>query len=390
MSQGLKMSRALAVAGIGLLLAFQNCSQAPSESDESSYESRTAFAYDAKLDTIAYMSCSGMGENPPNKRGYFTIRAGAYDRAKGGIGLTQEFIDETKFYKTTERARILGMSDKNSNTRLSLSLRSAANYQAPWVEGQRNVGEELDPMLPALDSQAVAGPLAGLKTTGQMINYFPGTHSQRLMEGSLRYYNFENTATQTRAALNNAEALLVLGYSSSSDESDVGLRSPAADPVTGYKPPTNSAYGTGYKLSFTLPAGYTSGETRVLLPGASTGVTEIDLRSGQQQTSNWVCSNTAQFMVIRPEDLTRVTCARGPDRYDDATQMAALAAIRRVLRVEDWYVDMTRRCIVPKGTGDFCYGPLNGRTIQYGVANCVNSPANLTMCPHFVSVCLRQ
>lgn len=392
MSQGLKMRRALAVAGIGLLLAFQNCSQAPEgEDDSSSYESRIAFAYEAKLDTIAYMSCSGMGEAlPPNRRGYFTIRAGAYNRQTGGLGLTQQYIDETKFYNTTERARILGISDKNSNTRLSLSIRSSTNYQAPWVEGQRNVGEELDSMLPPLDSQAVAGPLGGMKTAGALMNYFPGSHTQRLMEGSLRYYNFENTANLTRNSLNNGESMLVLGYSSSSDESDIGLRSPAADPLTGFKPPSNSAYGTGHRLSFSLPAGYSSGEPRVLMPGISTGITEVDLVTGQQKASNWACSTSTQFMVVRPEDLNRITCARGPDRYADANEMAALAAIRRVLRVEDWYVDMTRRCIVPKGTGDYCYGPLNGRTIQYGVANCINSPQNLTMCPHFVSVCIRQ
>ncbi|NJL24730.1 MAG: hypothetical protein HC902_05885 [Calothrix sp. SM1_5_4] len=81
-------------------------------------------------------------------------------------------------------------------------------------------------------------------------------------------------------------------------------------------------------------------------------------------------------------------CNATVDRYSNTTQQQALSVIRRVLRVEDWFVDMDNRCIMPKRTGDYCYGDLNGRTIQYGVASCLNSTT--TVCPHFVSVCIRR
>ena len=63
-------------------------------------------------------------------------------------------------------------------------------------------------------------------------------------------------------------------------------------------------------------------------------------------------------MVIRPEDLAagRVICNAQVDRPNGTTQQAALNAVRRVLRVEDWFVDLDHHCIIPKHTGDYCYG----------------------------------
>lgn len=388
MSQGLKMRQVVLVSSLGLILLFQNCSQAPSESsEEASFEASLPFAYKASLDTISYMSCSGMSDNPPDKRGYYTIRAGAYNSATGGLSLTQEYRDKTKYYDHTQRSRLLSMSDKNANTYLSLSIRSTSNYQQPWKEGNLLPGEELDALLPPLDSQAVGGPLSASQP-GQMFNYFPGGHSQRLMEGSLRYYNFENTAKLTRNTLNAREALLVLGFSGTADLMDTDLRSPMEQPLTGPTLTTNRAYGNGYYLGFSLPFGYSAGETRVLTPNG--GVEEIDLTTGQPQSSDWDCSANYQFMVVRPEDKAagRVACDAIVDKYNNANEQAALSAIRRVLRVEDWFVDVARKCIMPKRTGDFCYGAVQSKTIQYGMASCLNS--GTTMCPHFVSVCIKR
>src|SRR5690606_13850467 len=105
---------------------------------------------------------------------------------------------------------------------------------------------------------------------------------------------------------------------------------------------------------------------------------------------SWDCSANYQFMVVRPEDKAagRVNCDPIVDKYNNATEQAALNAIRRVLRVEDWFVDVARKCIMPKRTGDYCYGAVQGRTVQYGLASCLNSAT--TMCPHFVSVCIKR
>lgn len=387
MSHGLKMRHAIAASVIGLILVFQNCAQVdPGENDgtssASSFESGLPFAYDAKLDTLSYMSCSQMVDQAVNveKRAYFSYRAGAYSATTGGLKLTDEFRQATRFYAPADRARLFSTSEKNASTRLSLSIRQASNYQVPWKEGEFRIGEEIESLLPALDSAVIAGPLSASQP-GAMVQYFPGSHTHRLLEGSLRFYNYENTSKLTRDNLDSRASILVAGYQNSSSEMDTALRGPEGQKA-------DKVYGTGYYLRFALPVGYTSGERRVLSPNG--GVEELDLLTNSIKTANWDCGTNYQFMIIRPEDKAAgvVLCDAMVDRYDNATEQAALNAVRRVLRVEDWYVDIKRRCVIPKRTGDYCYGPLNGRAIQYGSASCLNGTTS--MCPHFVSVCIKR
>ena len=314
------------------------------------------------------------------KRAYYSYRGGAYNSATGGVKMTDEFRQATRFYAPADRARLFAGSDKNASTKLSLSIRQTGNYQVPWKEGEFRVGEEIEALLPALDSAPITGPLSASQP-GTMIQYFPGSHSQRLMEASLRFYNYENTSKLTRDNLDSRTSLLVAGYQNSSSEMEPALRGPEGQKA-------DKIYGTGYYLRFALPIGYTSGERRVL--SASSGVEELDLVTNSVQTANWDCSTNYQFMIIRPEDkaVGTVLCDAVVDRYDNATEQAALNAIRRVLRVEDWFVDIKKKCVMPKRTGDYCYGLLSGRTVQYGSASCLNSTT--TMCPHFVSVCIKR
>ena len=384
MSHGLKLRHALILASFAAVLAFQNCAQPVEQSSESSastgYGDGLPQAYKAKIDTLSYMSCSGMNGQPVEKRAYYTFRASAYSSVTGGLSLNPDFVSRTSYYTLANRARALADSEINGNTLLSLSVRDATNLQVPWKEGDLHPQEELDSFLPALSYARIAGPMAA--SAGRQINYFPGDFSKRLMEASLRFYNFDNTATATRNVIQSGQALLVMGYAGSTDESDTSLRGPAGSTSA------SGIYGTGYKLSFDLPASSGTGEPRVL--SSSNGVIERDLLTGTENPTSWACDPSFRFVVVRPEDIaaSRVVCATSVDRYANATQQAALAAIRRVLRVEDWFVDMDRKCIVPKRTGDYCYGPLNGRTIQYGQLNCANT--STTTCPHFVSVCIRN
>lgn len=387
MSHGLKTRHAIAASVIGIFLLFQNCAQVDQGTNSSgstgnTFETGLPFAYDAKLDTLSYMSCSQMVDQAASveQRAYYSYRGGAYNPATGGLKMTDEFRQATRFYAPADRARLFAGSDKNASTKLSLSIRQTGNYQVPWKEGEFRVGEEVESLLPALDSAVIAGPLSASQQ-GAMLQYFPGAHSQRLMEGSLRFYNYENTSKLTRDNLDSRASLLVAGYQNSSSEMDPALRGPE-----GLKP--DKVYGTGYYLRFSLPVGYTSGERRVL--SASGGVEELDLLTNTVKTANWDCSTNYQFMIIRPEDKAAgtVLCDAVVDRYDNATEQAALNALRRVLRVEDWFVDIKKKCIMPKRTGDYCYGPLSGRTVQYGTATCLNGTT--TMCPHFVSVCIKR
>ncbi len=143
MSQSLKLRHAIIVSAVGLILTFQNCSQAQfdSQAEMQSFEDGLPFAYNAKIDTISYMSCSGMSENPPDKRGYYTFRVGAYGTCNpndiacqqnpfqspiAGLSMSREFREATKYYDKKQKAHLFSQSAKNSNTFLSVSLRSRA------------------------------------------------------------------------------------------------------------------------------------------------------------------------------------------------------------------------------------------------------------------------
>lgn len=397
MSPGLKLKHFGIIAGVCLLLAFQNCAQpADDGSLNSSLEELTPFAYNAQPDTIAHMSCSGMSDAGPDRRAYFSFRVGAYNPATGGLGTLKSFREAMKYYNNDQRSRVFGISSKNSNTYLSLSIRDISNYQKVWKEGETRAGEELDAMLPDLSSAQIAGPLAASTDrpdgtgNGNFINYFPGSGDKRLMEGSLRYYHFENTMAETRGALHKGDTIMAVSYSDSADSQDTKLRVPDDDPRDNISLPTNRAYGTGYYLTFAVSAKFSGGEARVLSP--NNGVREIDLRTNTDKAGSWDCNTAYQFMVVRPEDNFKTATTNPFVDPNPATlsptDQASLIAIRRVLRVEDWFVDLPNRTIMPKRTGDYCYGPLNGRTITYAPSVCANT--NTTMCPHFVSVCIKR
>ncbi len=391
MSPSLKLRHAFFAVICGVLLLFQNCAQPPeNNSAVSSFADKLPIAVDVQLDTIAYMSCSNI-KDPVEKRAYFTIRAGAYTPGKSGLQMREDFRKATEYYGATDRAKLFASSAANGDTRLNLSIRSAGNYQSPWVADDLRAGEDVDSFLPPLDSAFIAGPVAAARS-GAWINYFPGSGDKRLVEASLRYYKFEDNMVRTRQKLETSSgsdaAFMVAGFSSSSDELNLGLRSPSGSSA----PPGGAVpiYGRGFLFGFTQPVGYSGSSDRRAL-GA---IREFDLTAyppRELSQNQWSCPTGNQFIIVRPEDIVngRATCARIPDRVRAGTNDAAeLQALRRVLRVEDWFVDMTRHCIVPKRTGDYCYGDqLGTRTISYGTTSCVND-AN-TVCPHFVTICVR-
>lgn len=386
----LKTRHIAVVVGIAALLAFQNCAEAPQQdAQDQAYTSGLPLAYNAKIDTIGYMSCSNI-QVPVEPRAYFSFRAGAYNNATGGLSITPEFLQSTQYYNPTERSAQFAGSDVNGNTSLTLSIRQLANLQAPWTSDTQAVGTDRDTFLPALNSPEVTGPLSSIQP-GTFINYFPGASSRRLMEASLRFFKFENVANDTRNILDGGQAVLTVGYNDSADPNDGALRGPNGID-------SKTAYGSGFFMHFSLPSGYSMGDRRVISP--TLGIQEIDLATNIAKTSNWDCSAGYEFMIVRPEDVLapgsspvtgKVVCNTTVDQYTTTTQQAQLNAIRRVLRPEDWWVDLDHHCVVPKPTdaahtgGDYCYGQLQGRYIQYGV-NCTDTTT--TLCPHFVSVCI--
>ena len=414
MLKRLKKTHALgAVLVVSTLLLYQNCAQAPDGSADGSstnsaeaYQDSLPFAYDAKLDTLAYMSCSEVGKDPGAalmQRAYFTFRAGAYNANTGGIGMTTAYRASTQYYSPVERAQALASSAFNMNTRLVFSMRLRSDLSRHWslTDG---VGFSQMAFLPPLNDPQIAGPFAA-STAGRYLNYFPGTADKRLMEASLSLLKGDTNAMNARAYLSGVglPLYLVAAYTNSSDELESVLRQPltyASDKTTVVTTPTTRAFGSGLQLSFGLPYGVGAGETRVL-----SSVTEYDLSTAPNPTvkANWTCPASYQFMIVRPEDVQAnpSLCFTGADQdySSQPTLQAAQNAIRRVLPASDWYVDVTKNCVVPKGTGDVCYGTYGAtanvfRPLYYSNA-CTKNDSNQASstygytCPHYVSVCIR-
>ena len=94
-----------------------------------------------------------------------------------------------------------------------------------------------------------------------------------------------------------------------------------------------------------------------------------------------------KFRVVRPEDVKagRVVCAIAPD---PAIPTSDLLIVRNQFRVEDWYVDMTNRCIMPKKSPSTCYGS-GVTTVQYAINQTCTEGGN-PACVHYASVCYRN
>lgn len=123
--------------------------------------------------------------------------------------------------------------------------------------------------------------------------------------------------------------------------------------------------------------------------------------------SSWECGSEYHFKIVRHEDAiaTPTLCARSSDAAANAREQEILDAVRRVLPVSDWYVDMAKRCIVPKVTG-MCYGAIANPTpttysVNYSPTTSCNlynpfntgsggAAGNTNMCPHYFSMCVRR
>lgn len=378
MLKRLNMRHIFGVVALGTILIFQNCSE-PTPNEENSLSSYTQdlpFAYNATLDTLAYMSCSRMPA-AYEKRAFFTFRAGAYTPI-GGIGINSDFANATKYYSLAQKKQAFGDSARNANTRLQISVRSTSNFQSVLTRtGTAADGTSLGTMMTNLSGDAISSHLAGM-VPGDIKHYFPSSETNRLMASSLRFNDGdESVAKDFRNRMDNREALLTLTFTDSDSAMDAKARGPSG--VT-----TSSAYGRGYQMVFGTPLNWATAERRIIQ-----SVTEVDLNSALTPAGGtWVCPTSMQFVMIRSEDVAIVpSCARAVDSYTNATQQQALEAIRRVLPVEDFYVDVVNRCIVAKShiAGQSCYGDRTGRgAINYSSGSCAGDA-----CPHYVSVCVK-
>jgi hypothetical protein len=102
------------------------------------------------------------------------------------------------------------------------------------------------------------------------------------------------------------------------------------------------------------------------------------------------------FKIVQMEDAAGAQpCNIGPDPAFQPTDPLGIA--RNSLRGEDWYIDMTNMCIVPKkaGAGYGCYGPQP--SVDYNLSDSssweqfptANTPVN-PLPVAYASICVRN
>ncbi|CAN5725443.1 hypothetical protein BH10BDE1_BH10BDE1_29780 [soil metagenome] len=380
------------VAAALLVFAFQNCSQ-PMPVDSAAAAAAAAakidFAYDATIDQISYMSCAVAEPGTYDGGAYFSYRFGSYRGT--GLRINDTFRAANNKKPVEKQAELLTESPANTNTNVQFSIRQLANFQVMYTATGTSVAKQ--------DYVNVLEPLGTLDLSDLLVRIDPTARIKYLrngsvfgsrMEGSLYFTKNPTLANSIRTALRN-DAMLAQTYSHMADGStaDTLARSPH-DVVEGSASnPYTQVYGRGYNLKFAQPTVGATAANANFPNVIMNQVSEMNLTSSSDRSglSTWTCPDTLRFRIVRPEDIKalRVTCAMAPD---PAILTQDLSIVRNQLRVEDWYVDMTNKCIVPKKAPATCYGS-GVTTVQYDITQACSEGVDAA-CVSFASVCYRQ
>lgn len=397
---GAKQTRLGLVLSAALLLvvAFQNCSQPPpnDEGDQLASEAeKVDFAYDAVPDQLSYLSCAAAEVGTFDTSAYFSFRVGAY--RSGGLKLNDAFRVQQGKKPPEKQASLLTLSPANSSTSMQIAIRQRANFQVMYTSsGAAKNGEDYMSILEPLGTVDLSDILVRLEPSSRVRYLRNGSVYGSRFEGSLFYTKNPTLAGSIRTALKN-DAFLALTYSQ--QPSDAGGGSSSATPTLARGPrdvtegstasPYTQAYGKGLYLSFAQPTQGATAAQANYPQNVIREVTEFNLLSSTDRTgtASWSCPDTMKFRVVRPEDVKagRVVCAIAPD---PAIPTADLLIVRNQFRVEDWYVDMTNRCIMPKKSPSTCYGS-GVTTVQYAINQTCTEGGN-PACVHYASVCYRN
>lgn len=371
---------ALAVAAIAsTLLIYQNCSMPVEGLDGNSFPE---FAYDAKPDTIGYMSCSSMVGADPSA--YFTFRLGAYHN--GGMRLHDDFYRSTANMSTPKKINFLLSGQKNKDIQLQLAVRRASDMVAFAADTRPEEARDYDFIFPPVSNEVLANELVTLQE-GERLRSLPGGLDEiNRFEGTLNFLDSGVLEESVRSELRRG-AYLALTYNPLKEDTNAD-KTLALSPGDFSENPEeanfNIAYGVGYGLTFQQGNVGTGHPARVM-----GSVKEVDLVTKQSTGSaQWICPPSMRFKIVRPDDVgvsvngnLLVACNRVLDPQN-IQPTSELGIIRRVLRVEDWYIDMANHCIVPKpGIVGACYG--EDLDIEYTNQGCGGTKA----CTHFFSVC---
>lgn len=383
---------ALAVSAAVMVVGFQNCSEpvpVDSKKAAASAAAKIEFAYEATIDQISYMSCAVAEPGTYDGGAYFSFRFGAYRNA--GLRLTDSFRLNNGKKPIDKQAELISDSPANTLTNVQFAIRQLTNFQVMYTSTGSSVKSQ--------DYVNVLEPLGTLDLSDLLVRIDPsqrikylrnGTVFGSRLEGSLYFTKNPTLAKSIRTALTN-DAMFAQTYSHTpvGATNDTLARSPR-DVVEGSAAnPYTQVYGRGYNLKFSQPVVGATPANANFPNVIMSSVSELNLVSSSDRSGlgTWTCPDTLRFKIVRPEDVkaNKVTCAMAPD---PAILTQDLSIARNQLRVEDWYIDMVNKCIVPKKAPATCYGSAV-KTVQYDVTQTCQEGVDAA-CVSFASVCYRQ
>jgi hypothetical protein len=402
----------LFAAFLAVTFTFQNCSaplQEEGAADDASttggsggsFASTINFAFDTQIDQVAYMSCHQTGTTF-DKSTYFTFRIGGYG-ATAGTGITQTFLNQTNGMQPAIKKTMLTTSPANSGARPVLSIRRPTMAQQPYVMSGSTPNYQLDHsyMLGVLTDEMFASKF--IATPAERIKYLrDGVNVEGLrLEGSLYLNNGYSGLEKVRTELINNNALIAINYSVPGNDLQ-SVRAPATY-FTGTADRNNSVYGSGLRVSFKQAPSSDVNSPSWLLSQVDLVSMELAANGSRSESFNYLnCDPALAFKIIDPRDAATQGCAMKADNPSTTAETNLLRRARLTLRVEDWYIDLAKKCIVPKKTSNAvsgCYGQpekaFNDPSrvlIEYDVTKpCLPSPSTTAnkACPAFASICYR-
>lgn len=399
-----------------VVFGFQNCS-APLPEEETGLSStggngpgtssKYQFAFDTVVDQVAYMSCHQLGTSF-DKSSYFTFRVGAYQPGNG-VGLNNTFLNQIAAYSSAMKHEAIS-SAINAGAQPLLSIRDRANAQTLYIDGLHTTPtEKIDhaTMFMNLTDGLVADQF--LSNAKLRYNRNGTTAVGARIEGDLNLnfgidglYDVQNALAQG--------GLLAVNYPAKVSNPAL-VRAPAHYftnvPIS---TSTTQVYGRGLKVAFKKhpSATYANAPSFVL---ATIGEEKMDLPlgdPGRTVASGFNCPSNLIFKIADRRymttnaantDTSKIYCEMKPDDPASlsSTDRELLRRARLSLRTEDWWIDWTRKCIVPKkfdsstGGSTQCYGN-TATPVEFDLTKaCVDSPTTTAVraCAAFASICIR-
>ncbi|MFP5520564.1 MAG: hypothetical protein ACLGGX_11715 [Bdellovibrionia bacterium] len=425
----------LTLVGLSLLVSFQNCSQSGFETDEglvseeAASESETTpalstmnvdkygrtiakkldampLAYSVGFNQITYNSCSG--KSIASKAGMFSLKFGAY--GSGGLRVSQEarnyYMDQNNFRPIAPATELtLGQKknylyDSPLNRDLVLQMAWRTKDRPGWLRSSKPVaGKDYKDLTMNLSDDRMLDPL--VKSDQSWVRHFPfATETKfRNLEGFLFYNDSEGNAEFFRDDLQS-------GMSTDGTQGMVAFafRKETGDPQIPLMVNENSngdkAYGVGYTFGFGSYGTIPNNPTNIMKT-----IDEIDLNTGGATGAVWSCPNSLVFKIVRREDAAANCPTESFSAAADVVHRQNLAIVRNQLPAGLWDVNISRRCVVPKGFECYPNETRNGAVVGVNYSgnsqecfqahkpashySAANPGAVLNYCAQHISICLR-